>query len=286
MRRLLLLLASALWMTASAATPTKPFVVVTEERQGDTVSLYANLQSASVVSLEMTLNLTNMKSSVPAPITRDLTEPKTLLTTLSKINPHEKSNYRYRIRYAVGRGNAKPDLAHVYKLPFTPGPNIRLRSGYGEKANRVMPMNEYLLMWDMPEGTPVLAAREGTVIGTRDDSNEHGLSEEYRSRANLVMVEHPDGTIADYVHLKYQGVAVKVGQQVKTGELLGYSGETGMTRGPNLLVRISRVNPAATRESLAAIWDTKEDYRTHPRSAEEGKGVERVSSSESVDSAK
>ena len=143
-----------------------------------------------------------------------------------------------------------------------------------------------MLIWDMPEGTPVLAAREGTVVGIRDDSNEHGLTDEFRNKSNVVVVEHSDGTLAEYVHLKYQGSAVKLGQAVKTGDLIGYSGDTGFTRTPNLLVRISRVNPPAARESLAAIWDTKDDYRTRPRSVEEGKGLERLSSDGAVDSAK
>jgi murein DD-endopeptidase MepM/ murein hydrolase activator NlpD len=278
--------ATALLLSSAAGALAKPFVVVTEESKDDTVILYANLQNASCVSLDMTLTLTNLRSSAALPIIRDLTQEKTLLTTLTKIKPAEKSSFKYRFRLVVGRSNAKPDLAHVYKLPFQADAKFPLRSGYGERANRKFAANEYILVWDMPEGTPVLAARDGTVVGIRDDSNEHGMTDEFRSKANVVVVEHSDGTLAEYVHLKYQGVAVKVGQAVKTSDLLGYSGNTGLSRNPNLLVRISRVNPPATRESLAAIWDTKDDYRTLPRTVEEGKGLERVSSGESVDSAK
>jgi murein DD-endopeptidase MepM/ murein hydrolase activator NlpD len=227
-----------------------------------------------------------MKSSAPNPIVRDLTQEKTLLTTLTKINPAEKWAFKHRFRLVVGRSNAKPDLAHVYKLPFNPESKFPLRSGYGGRANPKFAANEYILIWDLPEGTPVLAAREGTVVGIRDDSNEHGLTDEFRSKSNVVVVEHSDGTLAEYVHLKYQGSAVKLGQAVKTGDLIGYSGDTGFTRTPNLLVRISRVNPPAARESLAAIWDTKDDYRTRPRSIEEGKGLERLTSDGAVDSAK
>src|SRR5262249_31145208 len=154
---------------------------------------------------------------------------------------------------------------HVYKLPFSPNPGIKLRSGYGERANRAVAINEYVLIWEMPEGTSVLAARDGTVVAIREDSNERGLSDEFRNKANLVTVEHSDGTLADYVRLKFQGVAVKLGQTVKTGDVVGYSGNTGISRNPSLLVRISRVKPAAHREGLAAIWDTKEDYRSRPR---------------------
>ncbi len=203
----------------------KPFVVVTEEKQGDTVMLYANLENASCVSFEMTLTLVNMRSSAPVPIVRDLTQEKTLLTTLTKINPSEKWSFKYRFRLVVGRSNAKPDLAHVYKIPFSAESKFPLRAGYGGRAGQSTPANEYMLIWDMPEGTPVLAAREGVVVGIRDDSNEHGLTDEFRSKSNVIVIEHPDGTLAEYVHLKYQGSAVKLGQAVKAGELIGYSGQ-------------------------------------------------------------
>ncbi len=265
MHRRLAVLVSAFLLAGPAALSAKPFVVVTEEKQGDQVSLYATLQNASCVSFEMTLTLTNMKSSAPLPIVRDLTQERTLLTTLTKINPAEKWAFKYRFRPVVGRSNAKPDLAHVYKLPFNPESKFPLRSGYGGRAEPAgSPPTSTILVWDMPEGTPVLAAREGTVVGIRDDSNEHGLSDEFHAKANVIVIEHADGTLAEYVHLKYQGVAVKLGQAVKTGELIGYSGNTGFTRTPNLLVRISRVNPAATRESLAAIWDTKDASHAAP----------------------
>lgn len=286
MRRRLAVLVSALLLAGPASLWAKSFAVVTEERKGDQVSLYAALQNASSASFELTLTLTNMKSSAPNPVLRELTPEKTLLTTLTRINRAEKSSFKYRFRLALGRSNAKPDLAHVYKLPFNPESKFPLRAGYGGRAGRQVAANEYFLVWEMPEGTPVLAAREGTVIGIRDDSNEHGLTDEFLTKGNVIAIEHADGTVAEYVHLKYQGSAVKLGQAVKTGELIGYSGNTGFSRNPNLLVRISRVNPAATRESLAAIWDTKDDYRTQPRSIEEGKGMEKLSSGGSVDSAK
>ncbi len=286
MRRRLAAIVFALLLGGTTALSAKPFVVVTEEKHGDQVSLYANLQNTTCVNFELTLTLTNMRSSAPLPITRELTQEKTLLTTLSKINPAEKWSFKYRFQLVVGRSNAKPDLAHVYKLPFSPESKFPLRSGYGGRANRGVAANEYILIWDMPEGTPVLASREGTVVGIRDDSNEHGLTDEFRSKSNVVVIEHEDGTLAEYVHLKYQGAAVKLGQSVKTGDLIGYSGNTGFTRTPSLLVRISCVKPPAMRESLAAIWDTKDDYRSRPQSIEEGKGMERLSSEKSVDSAK
>ena len=234
----------------------------------------------------MALTFTNFRSSAPVPIVRELTQPKTLLTILTRIDPAQKPTFKYRFHYVTGRTNAKPDLAHVYKLPFSLGAKYPLRAGYGVRPNRPSSANEYMLVWDMPAGTPVLAARDGIVVAIRDDSNEHGMTDGCRNKANLVVIEHADGTIAEYVHLKLHGSAVNLGQLVKPGDLVGYSGNTGLSKDPNLLVRISRVNPAAARESLAAIWDTKDDYRTTPQGTEEEKTIDQTSSDKSTDAGK
>ncbi len=46
------------------------------------------------------------------------------------------------------------------------------------------------------------------------------------------MVKHADGISTLYAHLSVQSVAV--GDAVTTGEILGYSGNTGYTTGPHL----------------------------------------------------
>ena len=79
----------------------------------------------------------------------------------------------------------------------------------------------------MPEGTPVLAAREGTVVDVEDGYREGGGEERYKGQENYVIVLHPDGTVGSYLHLRQHGVRVRPGQSVKTGDLLGESGSTG-----------------------------------------------------------
>src|SRR5262249_52678149 len=79
-------------------------------------------------------------------------------------------------------------------------------------------------VWDcrMPAGTPVVAALDGVVRLARGDSTEGGCDRALAPAANYVVLEHGGGLESQYLH--FSSVLVKPGQQVKQGELLGYSG--------------------------------------------------------------
>jgi murein DD-endopeptidase MepM/ murein hydrolase activator NlpD len=79
-----------------------------------------------------------------------------------------------------------------------------------------------------PEGTPITAARAGTVIAA-------GPRGGY---GNAVEVDHGDGTTTLYAHASE--VAVTPGQQVAAGEKLGEVGQTGRTTGPHLHLELRR----------------------------------------------
>ena len=67
-----------------------------------------------------------------------------------------------------------------------------------------------------PIGTPVFAARGGTVMQVESDFDKAGLNlEKYGSRANYVRIVHDDGSMALYAHLREGGVLVRVGQRVE-----------------------------------------------------------------------
>lgn len=103
----------------------------------------------------------------------------------------------------------------------------------------------------MPEGTPVLAAREGLVVGTEDKFDINGSDKDkYANFANFVIVKHPDGTFGEYDHLQKGGVAVKTGQTVKKGDILGYSGNTGFSTGPHLHFFVYMALDGKTRRSF------------------------------------
>jgi murein DD-endopeptidase MepM/ murein hydrolase activator NlpD len=80
-----------------------------------------------------------------------------------------------------------------------------------------------------------LAARGGVVMQVESDFDKAGLNlEKYGGRANFVRILHDDGTMGLYAHLDLDGVLVRVGQRVRTGQQIGRSGNTGFTTGPHL----------------------------------------------------
>ncbi|UUU24106.1 M23 family metallopeptidase [Streptomyces sp. DSM 40750] len=94
-------------------------------------------------------------------------------------------------------------------------------------------------------GTAVAAAHGGTVV--KAGGNGAGDGPAY---GNAVVIKHGNGTFSQYAHLSK--VNVKVGQVVKTGQRIAFSGNTGNSSGPHLHFEIrttagygSAVDPVA-----------------------------------------
>lgn len=77
-------------------------------------------------------------------------------------------------------------------------------------------------------GTPVKSVLSGTVIGTGNTDEVRGCS----SFGKWVMVRHNNGLSTIYGHLSL--IKVAEGQTVSTGDVIGFSGNTGYSTGPHL----------------------------------------------------
>jgi murein DD-endopeptidase MepM/ murein hydrolase activator NlpD len=77
-------------------------------------------------------------------------------------------------------------------------------------------------------GEPVYASADGTVMGQGDTDQYKGCY----SYGQWVMLAHDNGLSTLYAHLSLRKVAV--GQYVRKGEIIGYSGNTGYSTGPHL----------------------------------------------------
>jgi murein DD-endopeptidase MepM/ murein hydrolase activator NlpD len=121
--------------------------------------------------------------------------------------------------------------------------------------------------WDFPKssGTPVLAARGGVVVDTRESGSKSCWDEDEEkcigcsgSKAgNFVKILHQDGTAGVYVHFKYNGVAVTKDQRVYRGDTLGYVGSTGCSTGPHLHFHV--LTDPDTNQTIPARFEAYDD---------------------------
>ncbi len=141
----------------------------------------------------------------------------------------------------------------------------------------------------MQSGVNVLAAADGTVLRLRDSvadwppitDDEDAAKKRADIRAknqdcgNGVFIEHDNGYTGIYCHMKKDSIAVKVGQKVKRGEILGQVGMSGFTEFPHLhfgIYKDGKTIDPFTRHTSAdgcdkpknPLWDAtfpRDDYK-------------------------
>ena len=137
---------------------------------------------------------------------------------------------QYSIR-DLKAGKFKDDSSYVYSLPFENKKKVFLIQAYDSKMSH---KGEFALDFKIKKKTKICAARDGVVIGAREDSDEGGLKPENMSDGNYVSIQHHDGSVAHYWHLLKDGVMVNIGDTITKGQVIGLSGNTGYSAFPHL----------------------------------------------------
>lgn len=92
-------------------------------------------------------------------------------------------------------------------------------------------------------GSPVYAMNRGRVIAREDRYPDNGGGRSKMSKFNYIWIEHADGHRSAYLHLQ-QGFGRKIdlreGSWVKTGQLIGYSGNSGFSTAPHLHIEVQK----------------------------------------------
>lgn len=140
-------------------------------------------------------------------------------------------SFKYGYEYLLGNPKQVQPDNKVYLFPYQHGDKHKLTQGYNGSYSH---QNTLALDFEMERGTAITAARSGVVVQMKENSNFGGPSKRYLDDANYITIYHQDGTFAEYAHLKYNGAQIRVGEQVEAGEIIGYSGNTGWSRGPHL----------------------------------------------------
>ena len=165
------------------------------------------------------------------------------LVTIGALEPHRSWRYQLQTETVPGRAGARHDPDQPYRLPLPPEGEFRVGQAFGGEFSHNEPGSYYAVDISMPIGTPIHAARSGTVMDKARWFSGSGTRREYHGqRANFVRILHEDGSMAVYAHLDYNGVLVRPGQPVRRGQVIGRSGNTGFSTGPHLhfVIQVNR----------------------------------------------
>ncbi|MBI4018318.1 MAG: M23 family metallopeptidase [Candidatus Aenigmarchaeota archaeon] len=132
-----------------------------------------------------------------------------------------------------------------YSLPFPKGVKPVTGAPHGRYAHNG-PKFRHATDFVVPPGTPVLAARGGTIYFVKHDSTtyisdmalmdrmtEKELRRFAEKHTNWVTIDNGDGTFAEYVHLDTRQI-VRPGQKIRRRQRIGYIGMSGLTTEPHL----------------------------------------------------
>lgn len=164
--------------------------------------------------------------------------PATLRETIARIS---KINYKLEIQnqsfdkiHQIALVKAD-ELKHVPCIRPIEG---KVCSGFGYRNDPFFGYGHFHSGVDIIAkiGTPVKTVADGTIITSGVSAGGYGVE---------IEVDHGQGYITKYAHLS--SLKSQIGQKVKRGDIIGYTGNTGYSTGPHLhyevIKRGEKVNP-------------------------------------------
>ncbi len=102
---------------------------------------------------------------------------------------------------------------------------IALASGFGMRVHPIYKVKKMHPGVDFAAtiGTPIYATADGVI---------DQLNVSFSGYGKMIMIDHGFGYRTRYAHM--HGFAVKLGQKIKRGDLIGYVGDTGLSTAPHL----------------------------------------------------
>ena len=223
------------------------------------------------VTVGLTFRALNNLVAPPEDTVRRIVAPhSSLRVPLRAVRAGRRVHADVAISIDLGSSTTEPDPDVVYAVPFGGSARRPLIQGFDGEGTHLGSMR-YSLDFGMPQGTPILAAREGVVLYLQDGFTEGRADPALLERANLVVIAHGDGTMASYGHLE-RGITVAVGDTVREGHVLGRSGRTGFAGQPHLHFHVGvrmlgepgRTIPIRMRDRSGALIDLVEGAMVDP----------------------
>lgn len=151
-------------------------------------------------------------------------EQRLTITNKRKVNPEPMDMKRIsaeRIRKRDARTHlsyTSPEVNFIWPISGRISSIFGLRRFFNDQERRPHSGLDIAA----PEGTPIQATADGTVLDTGD----------FFFSGNMVYIDHGQGIISLYAHLSR--IDVKKGDTITQGQIIGAVGETGRVTGPHL----------------------------------------------------
>ena len=149
--------------------------------------------------------------------------------SLVELSPQKSGahlSFRYSYQWTIGDYTARHNCPEQYRFPFDK--KVRAYAQVGDAKNS-SPYSRYAVVFSLPKGTSVLAARKGTVVRIHPDGKFDIL--------------HEDSTIGTYSHLETVAQNMKVGKIVTTEDIIGIAGSAENNKDAYMQITVWRPEP-------------------------------------------
>jgi murein DD-endopeptidase MepM/ murein hydrolase activator NlpD len=249
-----------------------PTVSVAHRLVDRQIQFYARNDFYAPVELVLALDvLEDVKLPPPDQSLRWLLPPRsdTELMQLNALDDATAPYVSYRFIYLHGDPDTQHSIDRPYRAPFALANRFMVSQAFPMGVTHNTADSYYAVDIVMPIGTDIYAAREGRVVEVASTNFRAGPDpQEEGASANLVRILHEDGTYAVYAHLNWNTIRVKPGDDVKRGEYIADSGNTGFSTGPHLHFAVLR-NSGMRVESLPILFEGPNAAKVEPKAGQE-----------------
>ena len=162
-----------------------------------------------------------------------------------RVNPMDYLPKDIKMGRLENREEHPSGFSPIQAVPhLAPIKNPVLRSGYGKRKHpifKVIKMH-YGVDLDAKLGSEIYATGDGEVVVAGKSLGGYGYQIEIQHSAGVNEKGEDISLKTKYAHLASDGVLVTIGEQVKAGQLIGYSGNTGLSKGPHLHYEVIKGN--------------------------------------------
>lgn len=256
LKNLLLLSTMLSVAVAIAQTPRMDLQLYNEQSDDGSISIFADNSEYYPISIQLNPKTSHMDvdPAFPNPaVVPSRTERHQIARLIGRTGQSWKFSYAFA-SFPGDISSAHHDDSHIYQLPYAEDQGFLISQGYQGQLSH---LGENALDFDMPNGTPVHAARGGMVVDFVEHNDRSCPDESCNQFNNFLHILHDDGSFAAYAHLQKDGVVVNLGEQISAGDLIAYSGNTGWTTGPHLHFVVF-VPLIGTRETIQTQFDQRD----------------------------